>query len=142
MLRLDEEFRRLPCRDVRCGDQIAQRAETAFEREAGLFHNLCVQSHAAELDKIFAICARQIDQTKVCVLDDIPAALEIVQWQPKLHRENIDTAHWKHAQYGIAVGESIGYLANGSVAACSDDPRKSLSDCTLGPALPLRQNVM
>ena len=97
MLRLDEELRRLPCRDVGCGDEIAQRPETAFESEAGLFDYLCVQPHAAKLDKIFPIRTRQIDQTDVCAFDDIPAALEIVQWQAKLHRENIHTSHWEHA---------------------------------------------
>src|SRR5207248_3229527 len=81
MLRLDEELRRLPCRDVRCRDQIAERTETAFESEAGLFDHLCVQSHAAKLDKIFPIRARQVDPADVCVFDDVPTALEIVQWQ-------------------------------------------------------------
>src|SRR5205823_14948791 len=96
-LRLEEELRRLPCRDVGCGDEIAQRPETAFESEAGLFHHLCVQPHAAKLDKIFPICTRQIDQADGCAFDDIPAALEIVQWQAKLHRENIHASHWEHA---------------------------------------------
>src|SRR4029453_12360889 len=135
MLRLDEELRRLTCRDVRCGDEIAERTETAFESEAGLFDHLCVQSHAGKLDKIFPIRARQIDQTDVCVLDDVPAALETVQWQAKLHRKNVHTAHWEHAQCGIAADESVCYLANGSVAACRDDPRKSLFDCAPGQRL-------
>ena len=135
MLRLDEELRRLPCRDVRCGDEIAERTETSFESEAGLFDNLCVQSHAAKLDKIFPIRARQIDQTDVRVFDDVPAALEIVQWQAKLHRENVHTAHWEHAQRGIAADESVCYLANCSVAACRDDPRKSRVDCAPGQRL-------
>src|SRR4029453_16903816 len=91
MLRLDEELRRLPCRDVRCGNEIAERTETAFESKACLFDPLCVQSHAAKLDKIFPIRARQIDQTDVCVFDDAPAALEIKQWQAKLHREHVHT---------------------------------------------------
>ena len=135
MLRLDEELRRLPCRDVHCGDQIAERTETAFESEAGLFHHLCIQAHAGKLDKIFPIRARQIDQTDVRVLDDVPAALEIVQWQAKLHRENVHTPHWEHAQCGVAADESVCYLANGSVAACRDDPRKSLFDCAPGQRL-------
>src|SRR4029450_384065 len=129
MLRLDEQLRRLPCGDLRCGDEIAEGTETAFEREASLFHHLRVQPHAAELHKIFPIRAGQIDQTDVCVLDNFPAALEIEQRQAKLHRENVHTAHWEHAQYGIATDESVCYLANCSVAACRDDPRKSLFDC-------------
>jgi hypothetical protein len=130
MLRFDEQLWRLPCRDVRCGDEIAQRTETAFEREAGLFYHLRVQSHPGKLHKIFLICARHIHQTNICVFDDFPAALEIVRGQAKLHRENIDTAHWEQAQCGTAAGDSIGYLADCSVAACSDDARKSLLDCT------------
>src|SRR4029078_6947156 len=130
MLRFDEQLWRLPCRDVRCGDEIAQRTETAFEREAGLFYHLRVQSYPGKLHKIFLICARHIYQTYICVLDDVPAALEIVQGQAKLHRENIDTAHRKHAQCGSAACDSIGYLADCSVAACSDDPCKSSLHCT------------
>src|SRR5437763_1053036 len=82
MFRLDEELRRLPCRDVGCGDEIAQRPETAFESEAGLFDHLCVQPYAAELDKIFPIRTRQIEQTDVCAFDDNPAALKIVNGKP------------------------------------------------------------
>src|SRR6266487_436895 len=135
MLRLDDQLWRLPRRDVRCGDEIAQRTETAFKREAGLFHYLRVQSHPGKLDKIFLICAWQIHQTNVFVFDDVPAALEIVHGQAELHRENVDAAHWKHAQCGIAAGESIGYLADCSVAARSNDPRKSLLDCAPGSRL-------
>src|SRR4029077_11126080 len=123
MYTLDEELRRLPRRDVRCGDKIAERTETAFESEAGLFDHLCVQPHAPKLDKIFPIRARQIDQTDVSVFDDVPAAPEIVQWQAELHRENVYSAHWDHAQCGIAADKSVCYLANCSVAACRDDPR-------------------
>jgi hypothetical protein len=136
MFRLDEELRRLPRGDLRCGDEIAERAETAFEREAGLFHHLRVQSDASKLDKISSIGARQIDQPDVCGFDDIPAALEIEHRQAKLHRENVHAAHGEHTQCGIAAGESVCYLADCSVAACRNDPRKSLLDCA--PGQPLR----
>ena len=52
MFRLDEQLWRLPCRNVRCGDEIAQRTEAAFERQAGFFHHLRVQAHPGELDKV------------------------------------------------------------------------------------------
>src|SRR5947199_5916267 len=125
----------MPCGEVRCGNEIAGRTETAFESESGLFDDLCVQPHAAKLDKIFSIRARQIDQTEVFAFDDIPAALEIVQWQAKLHRENVHTAHWEHAQCGIAADESVCHLANCSVAACRDHPRKSPFDWAPCPRL-------
>jgi hypothetical protein len=88
------------------------------------------------LDKTFSVGARQIDQTYVCVGDDIPATLEIEQWQAKLHRENVHATHWEHAQHGIAAGESVCHLADCAIAAGSDDPRKSLLDCA--PGQPLR----
>src|SRR5581483_2171556 len=97
MLRFDEQLRRLPGCDVRGGDEIAEWTETTFESETGFFDHLRVQPHAGKLDKIFSISAGQIDQTDVCVFDDLPAALKAVQWQTKLHRENVHTTHWKHA---------------------------------------------
>ena len=127
---------------MRCGDEIAERTETAFESEAGLLHHLGVQSHAGKLDKIFPVGARQIDKANICVFDNVPATLEIIQRQAKLHRENVHTAHWEHAQGGIAAGESICYLVDCSVAACSDDPGKSLLDCAPGQSPRLRQNGM
>ena len=126
---------------MRCGDEIAERTETAFESEAGLFHHLGVQSHPGKLDKIFPVGARQIDKTNICVFDNVPATLETVQRQAKLHRENVDTAHREHTQGGIAAGESICYLVDCSVAACSDDPGKSLLDCAPGQSPRLRQTV-
>src|SRR2546428_10373664 len=82
ILRFDRKLRRLPCGNLRRGDEIAERTETSFESEAGFLDDLCVESHAGELDEVFPVCARKIDKAHVVVLNHIPAKLEIMRWQP------------------------------------------------------------
>src|SRR4029077_4072733 len=58
VIRFDEQSRRLPRRNLRCGDEIAQRPEASFEREAGFFYHLSVEADAGKLDEVLSICAR------------------------------------------------------------------------------------
>src|SRR5438876_5058176 len=92
ILRFNEELRRLPRRNLCRGNEIAKRTETAFEGEAGLLNDLCVESHTGELDEIFSICARKIGKTHVLTLNHVPAKFEIMGGQAKLHCKDVHCA--------------------------------------------------
>src|SRR5207248_10667437 len=81
ILRFNRKLRRLPCRDLRCGDQIAERTETALESQAGFLDALRVESHAGELDEGSSMCAGKIDRTDIVALNDVPAKLQMVRRQ-------------------------------------------------------------
>src|SRR5437899_2498708 len=140
ILRFNEKLRRLPRRNLCRGNEIAKRTETAFESEAGFFNDLCVESHAGELDEIFSICARKIGNTHILALNHVPAKFETMRRQAKLHCEDVHCADRKQSQGSFAPGDAIDHFIDRSIAASGNDFFKSLLDslpsqqlCSAGP---------
>ena len=121
VFRFKEKAWRLPRSNLRRGNEIAERTEIAFQCEAGFLDDLCVQSHASKLDEVFPVCARKIDQARVLALNNVPAKLEIVGREAELRGKNIHGADGQEAERGIAPGQTVDHLVDGSVAASRDN---------------------
>ena len=101
-------------------------AETAFESQAGLLHDLGVESHAGELDKAFSVRARKIDEPHVLALNHVPAKLKVVRRQTELHGKDVHCTDWEQSQCDIASGETVDHLVDSTVAAGRNDFSKPL----------------
>ena len=114
----DSRKRRGGCRsNLRRGNEIAKRTETAFQCQAGFFDDLCVQSHTSKLDEVFPVCARKINQARVLALNNIPAKSEIVRREAELRGKNVHGADGQEAERGIASCQTVDHLVDGSVTA-------------------------
>src|SRR5437870_12994195 len=108
--------------DLRCRNKIAERAEAAFESQAGLLHRLGFESDAGELHEMFSIRAWQINHAGVSITDNLPALLQVARGQAEFGGKDIDGADWQQAESGRCPGETINDLIDRSIAAGRHNP--------------------
>ena len=117
----DHQTRRTTSRDLRRRDKITDRPEIAPQSIAGLFDNLRVQAHAAELDKELSVRERKIDQPRAVSLNDAPTGIQIVCRETNFIGKDIHRPHRKNAQCRFAVCNSVNDFVNRAIAARSDN---------------------
>jgi hypothetical protein len=93
---------------------------------------LCIEANPTELDKMFSVRARQINQTHIPAVDDFPAKLQIVQRQSDLHRKNVDCAQGKKTQGRAAARESVRHVISRPIASGRNDSCKAFLNGTPG----------
>src|SRR3954447_3721410 len=110
-------MRRRARSDLCGGNEIAQRAKTAFESETGFFHCLSVESNPGELDEVFSVCAWQIDCAGVSITNNSPALPQISRRQAKFGGKDVDGADRQQTEGGRAAGKTIYDLVDCAIAA-------------------------
>ena len=112
---------------MRSRNQVTKWTKISFQGGAGFFHDLRVQADPGKLHKIFSIGAGKIDQPRIVAFYNVPAEIEIVGGNPKLHRENVHSTDGKETERSLCPGEAVDDFVNGSIAAGGDDALKAFS---------------
>src|SRR6266576_2683000 len=112
----DKQARGPTCGDLGRRNKVTEWTEITFKNGTGLFDDLRIQPHACELNKVFPACAREINQTCVVTLDDVPTQTEIMRRETEFHGKDIDRAHWQQAQCGPAASQAIHDFVDRAVA--------------------------
>jgi len=107
---------------LRGGDEVTQRTEIAFEGPAGFFHGLRIEAYAGELDEMFPISAREIHAMRPVLLDDFPAARQVVHRQTQLGREHVHGPEREHSERDVVAGDAVHDFVDRSIAACRHNP--------------------
>ena|SRR5436190_4502788 len=103
--------------DLRGGNEVAQRAKTAFESQTGFFHRLSVESNSGELDEVFSVCVWQINCAGVAITNNSPALPQISRGQAQFGGKDIDSADRQQTKRGRATGKTIYDLVDRAIAA-------------------------
>src|SRR5438045_1967760 len=130
-------MRRRARSDLCRGNEIAQRAKTAFESQTGFFHRLCVESNPGELDEVFSVCAWQINCAGVSITNNSPALPQISRGQAKFGGKDVDRADRQQTKRGRATGKTIYDLIDRAIAARRYDSRVSFPRSFAGERLRL-----
>src|SRR5438105_5330502 len=115
--RLNHKMRRRAGGDLCCRNKVAERAEAAFERQAGLLHRLGVESDAGELHKMFSVRVWQINGAGVSITNNLPALLQVARGQTEFRGKDINGADRQQTERGRCPGETINHFIDRSVAA-------------------------
>jgi hypothetical protein len=107
------------------------RAEVLFEIPARFLHDLRIETHAGELDKVAGIGAHQIDLASVPGEDHRPGGGEIVG-QAEFGGEDVHRADREDAERHAGAGDSVDDLIDRAVATGGDDGGETVANCLLG----------
>jgi hypothetical protein len=134
VFRFNGETRRHPSGNLRGLNEITQWAEAALHRHARFFNDLGIKADTRQLREMLSVCAWKIDKTRLAMLDNVPATLQIVRGKAQLGRENIHRPHRQQAKSGIRASKAVNHLVDGAIAASRNDSFKSFLNSATGQA--------
>jgi len=100
---LHTQHRRILHEDINRAHDVTQRAKFFLLLPRRLLHDLRIQSHTSQLDKVVIIGPPEVDFSLLAPGDPAPARFDIFAWQTQLNGKDVHRSQWQDAHRRVLL---------------------------------------